>query len=725
MIMLKSAIYSAFIIFFAASGFSQTHLIDSLKTQLSLETNDSLKGVILNNLSWELKSRNLDEAEKYCHVAIEHTTRSGQIKQRSSAYNTLGLVKQEQNEYDDALRYLKLSVKDKETVNDRKGLATVKNNIGVVYKNSGQMDLAITLFKEALQEHIAFNNLRGQSECLSNLGVVERTRGNLQVSSDYFFEALALKQKINDKIGVAIIYNNLSANAMDQSDFKKSIEYLYDAAKIFEELGQKVSLVSVYANIGRVNKELKNHKQAVAYCNKAIELGKSLGSEQNIIGAYASLGDLRFDEKNYTTSKKAYSEGIRLSNSKGNKFYLSHCYLGLGCCFLEQKKYEEAYKEIKRSIRLARELNQSKALARALQKLGKYFVDVNEPENAKDPLDESIKISKKNAFKDILALCYLTKSKINSSDQQEYLLKAKKINDSIFTKDLASKFAEMQTKYETDKKEQNIRILRQRKELSSLRIKRQDEKLSYQRMWLFGAGIGMLLLTISGFYMFKNQHLKARMEAEALRIKTEEEERSRIAKDLHDELGSGLSKIMFLTEIAHNSGKDSERLNSTLSTVSETSRSLIENMRDLIWAMNPENTTLSNLIARIREYSHDYLEEFPIDLQVIVSDEIPDMYISNQGNRNIYMLVKEALQNIVKHANSTEVKLLILIDKDLKIRIIDNGKGFVTDTSNSGNGLKNLKSRAEALGGMLIVRSEPKKGSEVQFEIDLKKLKRQ
>lgn len=714
-------------LFFQSFGsFGQNAKLDSLKLRVELESDDSIRGSILNELAWEFKFRDLGLSESYCNQVIALSTKTGQIKQRSSAYNTLGLVRQEQNQYTDALKYLDLSVKDKEKINDKKGLATVKNNIAIVYKNLGEMDRALSMLQEALKEHESIGNIRGQAESISNIAVIYRNKGELDKSTEFFMQSLELNKKLNNKNGIAIVYNNLSANATDQNDYTKSVDYLYEAARLFEEMGNKTALVTVYANIALLNRELKNGQTALKYCYKSIELAKEIEAEQNVVSAYAVLGDVQFEKKQIAKAKQAYSKGLKLMKGAKNSTYESHCHLGLGSCFLEEKNFEKALPEITKAVFLARKYEQERPLARSLQKLGKYYVDSGEPEKAKKPLNESIRIAKKHDYKELLALSYSTFANLHTDQKDEekadaYLNKVNRLNDSIFTKDVASNFAEMHTRYETEKKEAAIKSLKQQKKINALQLKKQKDELFRQRIWLFVSIFALIFASVLGLIIFSNQRLKAQLAQNEIQKKTEEEERTRIAKDIHDELGSGLSKIMFLSEAVSQLENDENKRDQTLKSISNTARSLIENMRDLIWALNPENSTLENLIVRIREYSSDYLEDISISLKIDVPDDIPERRLSNEQSRNIFMLVKEALQNTVKHAGASTIGLSITLDPDFKITLSDDGKGFDPLTVETGNGLRNLKYRSELIGAKLTIDSSPKIGTRIAFSMPIAK----
>jgi signal transduction histidine kinase len=193
-----------------------------------------------------------------------------------------------------------------------------------------------------------------------------------------------------------------------------------------------------------------------------------------------------------------------------------------------------------------------------------------------------------------------------------------------------------------------------------------------------------------------------------------------MAKDIHDELGSGLSKIKFMSEVVSRKAQNNTEVLVGIKSISDTSIKLVENMRDLIWALNPENITLDGLVARIREYSYDYLTDTDKKLQFNITESIPSVKINTEAHRNIFFITKEALQNIVKHANASEIIITLKLNDFFSLNIADNGTG-INETHIQGNGLRNMKQRAEVIGATLNIKSS-QKGTEINLVIALKKL---
>jgi len=174
-----------------------------------------------------------------------------------------------------------------------------------------------------------------------------------------------------------------------------------------------------------------------------------------------------------------------------------------------------------------------------------------------------------------------------------------------------------------------------------------------------------------------------------------ENERSRVASDMHDDLGSGLTKIKYLSDIP----LQSEKIKDNLPKIKSIATDLVENMSEIIWALKEENDTLENLLTYIKKYAAEYLDENSIEVKFSIPSDVPNVIIKGDIRRNIFLTLKEILHNVVKHAQATHVEVEIKLDNNLGILIHDNGIGFDAEKIKSGNGLKNMKKRMEKLNG--------------------------
>ena len=180
-----------------------------------------------------------------------------------------------------------------------------------------------------------------------------------------------------------------------------------------------------------------------------------------------------------------------------------------------------------------------------------------------------------------------------------------------------------------------------------------------------------------------------------------EKERTRIATDMHDDLGAGLSSIRFLSEkVKRNSF--SEITKEDIGKIMEHSSTLIDKMNEIVWAMNEKNDSLGDLLVYIRSYTKEYCDENGLKCEIELPENIPDVFVSGEMRRNIFLTIKESLHNIVKHAEAKEVHVDIQVNGGLSVAIRDDGKGFdlVNGSKESlGNGLKNMRKRIESMGG--------------------------
>ena len=201
-----------------------------------------------------------------------------------------------------------------------------------------------------------------------------------------------------------------------------------------------------------------------------------------------------------------------------------------------------------------------------------------------------------------------------------------------------------------------------------------------------------------------------------------EKERLRISKDMHDEVGASLTRISILSELAKKQQNEPARTQQIVDQISEISSNVVDEMSEIIWAMNPRNDTLDCFSSYVRQYASTYLESAGIDGKFLFPDEIPPRPMSSELRRNLFLVIKEALHNVVKHSGAATVNLLLLFDHNtLTIEINDNGQGFLPgEKTGTGNGLINMHKRMEDIDGQFEIRSETGKGSEIKLSVCLR-----
>lgn len=200
-----------------------------------------------------------------------------------------------------------------------------------------------------------------------------------------------------------------------------------------------------------------------------------------------------------------------------------------------------------------------------------------------------------------------------------------------------------------------------------------------------------------------------------------EAERDRISRDMHDEIGSGLTHIALLGELVHTQPRTGTELKTDVATISAAARRLVETMGEIIWALNPQNDTLENLLAYLREQTVAFLEPFEMHYLIRFPEAVPRLRLTNEQRRNLYLVAREALNNALKHAAASEITLSFAVRESLlHFTVKDNGHGLdLLRAKVSSNGLRNMHKRMEDIGGFYEI-STSAFGTEVHFGLAVK-----
>ncbi len=237
---------------------------------------------------------------------------------------------------------------------------------------------------------------------------------------------------------------------------------------------------------------------------------------------------------------------------------------------------------------------------------------------------------------------------------------------------------------------------------------------------LFSAAMGYRLRQT---YEEKEKAMKALEEQQQLVLKKDIErmeaivetryhERNRIARELHDEVGSSLSSIHIFSTVA----KQPDKMAGMMEKIRDTSGRIMENMSDLVWAINAETDDMQSLLRRIRQFGASLLEAKNIELEVVAPEPLPGLLLKTEAKKNILLICKEAINNSAKYSQATRVIIDVQMkDGFLRLEIRDNGQGFTPGT-NPGNGLINMRKRCEESGGLFLLDTGHNKGTRISCE---------
>jgi signal transduction histidine kinase len=246
----------------------------------------------------------------------------------------------------------------------------------------------------------------------------------------------------------------------------------------------------------------------------------------------------------------------------------------------------------------------------------------------------------------------------------------------------------------------------------------------WQSWWFRSlAGAGMLG-SVGGLSLYLTQK---RMKRKLKRLEQQnaiERERGRIAKDMHDELGSNLTRIMMLGQRVLEDVSQPGELTVHAQKIVTSARATVQSLDEIVWAVNPNNDTLDELVGYLNQYASQFFEGTSIKYRLEMPRRPSRQMFPAEIRHNLFLTIKEALNNVLKHSQASEVRVGINETRGkLEIIVADNGRGFNQNEgghARKGNGLENMRKRMIELGGESHLTSVPGKGTELKFTIRLK-----
>jgi len=232
----------------------------------------------------------------------------------------------------------------------------------------------------------------------------------------------------------------------------------------------------------------------------------------------------------------------------------------------------------------------------------------------------------------------------------------------------------------------------------------------WETWWAYA---GYILLFIAAIWFV----IYSVIEYQRKKIRLIVNERNRIARELHDDIGAELTRLTMMSQMLQKYPDVDARILEKLRKISETGKKVLGNIGEIIWTMNPRKDNLDSLAAYIRRFVTEYLETNGIDVNIDFPDDIPANEVSDEYRRNVFLVIKEAINNISKHSKATSVQLSLHIKEKLaEFEISDNGTGFsVTEKQDWGNGLRNMSQRMRDIGGNFQISSNSNQGTFIRL----------
>jgi signal transduction histidine kinase len=242
----------------------------------------------------------------------------------------------------------------------------------------------------------------------------------------------------------------------------------------------------------------------------------------------------------------------------------------------------------------------------------------------------------------------------------------------------------------------------------------------WQTWWFIGVAVlcGVAVVALAARKLEKAK-VRRQLEREE-QLRAVERERARIARDFHDGLGASLTRMIVLSELVKADKSQPAEVEAHATKIGRTAQEVVRGLGTIIWAVNPRNDSLDSLVQYLTQYAYDFFQDSSVRCRLDFPSEVPVVRLAAELRHNLFMVVKEALHNILKHSQATEARLCLSFNQGiLEIVVKDDGAGFepMRAVTIGRNGLANMRQRAEALGSRLEIESQPGKGTSIRLRV--------
>lgn len=405
----------------------------------------------------------------------------------------------------------------------------------------------------------------------------------------------------------------------------------------------------------------------------------------------------------------------------------------MGDLYLEDRKYELAKPYIEKALPLQREIGSTEGEAIALRGLSIYYFQTQQFATAKSLAEQALQLTRENnqkvqTMKNLLQLSDIAAAMHDMTAFDQYREQADLLQDSIMTESLQKHIAGLEQKYEAERREHKIKQLTKEQQLQSLRL-HQKNLLNYI---LAGVVIAVLLLL---FLVYRNYRQKQLLQQQRIGelekeqqllateavLKGEEQERTRLARDLHDGLGGMLSGIKYSFRHVKRSLTMSPESHEAFGRSMDMLDSSIKELRRVAHNMMPESLIRFGLDTALKDFCKDIDQTGQLSI-IYQSVNLEEERMDQTTSITIFRIVQELVNNILKHAEARQVVVqMIGMEDHIAVTVEDDGKGFAADTLSlsSGIGWANIRSRTEYLKGKIDLQSTPGLGASVHIEFPL------
>lgn len=594
-------------------------------------------------------------------------------------------------------------------------------NIGQQYETD-EPEIAKGYYRQAWQLSKNIGYTMGEIKFITNYGYILNSQGYYDSTLELNLQSVALAKKLNNQEYIAKTLFNTGSSYRLKEEYEIAAQYYLEAYALLEKIGDKVMLAYATEILQDLYRGMKQYRKGVEYGTKAVAELKAIDNPIMLGTAYNNLGLNYLNLRLFDSARYCFNEALKIALAIGHKDIEAAQYLNFGDVVIAEGNYKALRGYMEKALFLARTLGQKESEAIALKGLSFHYLDEMNLPLAGKFADSALAIAEQFNFRNERNQLYTHLSRLsyaahNAKLGKYYADKSAILSDSILNETIYKSIFTLEKKYETEKKNAQIK-------LQQATIK-QKNTLNYI---FIGSTAGLLMLSFLSYRTYQQKRKLQQQRINELEtekqllatqslLKGQEDERSRLAKDLHDGLGGLLSGVKLqLGAMKGNlilSEEHGRTFNHALNKLDES----ISEMRRVAHNMMPEALMKLGLQQALQDYCDGLSESQPFT----INTEFYGLEQRMEASVEIvvYRIVQELVNNAVKHAEaSTILAQVIKRDENLTITVEDNGKGFDKEqlAKIRTAGLHNIQSRVNYLRGQMDIQSTPGKGTSVHID---------
>lgn len=662
--------------------------LDSLIRLLGVATDDVERVDLINDIAFEYRYEDPNLAETYAERAFKLAEEISYSIGTATALVTMGILSKNRDDFQAAEKYYKRALEIRSKLADTIGIASCYNNLGTIEKIIGNLNKAGHYFELGL--HILEEGQPSKMQAIlhNNYGNLLRIKGSYLKAVQHFERSIAIRRRLGDRHGMPKSLLNLGVFFQDMENFQLAEKNLKECLEYFAENQDYSGQAKCYNLLGNNNYYEGRFEKALFFYDKAMDKKEYL-SRDDLLKIYANRGKAYHALGRYPSALDNFGTALDSFQVTGSMREVAASYVDLGNVYLQQAKPKLAIDHYHKALAILDTLNDVQLKERLLYNMSIAYRNLDQ---YKDAIDYN---------------------------NQFILLKEKMFQEEAEAKNLRAN------------------LLEERVQKSELKVSLEKERR--QKLYLYGIGLVLVAIIAALFALFSNRGRQIarkdakiagqkadlalkkveevlrqkELEATYARLEGQDDERIRIAKDLHDRLGAMLStvKLYFPAHAVNGGSQAFEKGLQLLDEACEEVRRISHNLESGTLTKFGLKAQVESLVNTLNEANQ---------LSITLNTHAWNKRLPSKMEINLYRIIQELLSNILKHAQATHVQIqLNHFDHLVNILVEDNGVGFDLDQigDSSGMGFKNLHSRIDELGGELKIDSVAGRGTFVSVDV--------